>query len=134
MSELEAMVKSVIKVERNGVHYDVGAHCSGLDKPVFTQAMADISELPMIGSDFKVHGDEDCDDGYCYLRCVAHHVEGGVIGQDGSGRIHWIISGAIAIETRTPKQMAVDEMLELDLWATDGEFCEALYDAGYRKC
>ena len=30
--------------------YDVGAHCSGMDKPVFTQAMADAGELPPVGS------------------------------------------------------------------------------------
>lgn len=77
-------------------------------KPIFTQVMADAGEFPPIGSDFRTDGDEDCDDGYCYLRCVAHHIDGGVIGQDDSARMFWVMAGAMALDNRTPKQKAVD--------------------------
>ncbi len=107
------------------------------NKPVFTQAMADAGELPPVGSDFKVDGDEDCDDGYCYLKCVAHHIEGGVIGQDNFSRMHWICSAALPLDTRTSKQKAVDEMYKAwDLASVGDEVldvCEALYHAGYEK-
>lgn len=99
-------------------------------KPIFTQVMADAGEFPPIGSDFRVDGDEDCDDGYCYLRCVANHIDGGVIGQDDSARMFWVMAGAMALDNRTPKKKAVDAAiaewpvadkatLELayDLWA-----------------
>jgi len=112
-------------------------------KQVFTQAMADAGELPPVGSEFRTDGDEDCDDGYCYLRCVAHHIDGGVIGQDDSARMFLVMTGALALENLTQKQKFVDdmyfdltgdiashdEMMDNDAYAN----CEVLYDAGYRK-
>ena len=34
---------------------------------------------------------------------------------------------------KTEREKAIDEMIQLDCWATCVEFCEALYDANYRK-
>jgi hypothetical protein len=111
--------------------FDVDAHVSDASKvkPVFTQAMADAGELPPVGSDFKVDGDQDCDDGYCHMRCVAHHIDGGVIGQDDLARMFWILTGAIPIDTRTDKEKAVDEMMKIiDDQRTHRGACGIIYD------
>jgi len=97
------------------------------DKPVFTQAMADAGEVAAIGS--VVHTEfvsgiviTDCDKNECLVvkgngcYCVIHYED------------------IKPIDTRTPKQKAVDSMKEL----LDGKWCseyaEILYDAGYRRC
>lgn len=128
--------------------YDVGAHCSGLGKPLFTQefAVRGGSSIPLVWEPCKVKYN-----GSKYVVLVD------INGREYSRRkVKLMIRD---IDTRTPKQKAVDEMpssqdLEALFWEYDDKssrdgctriaFKNAvkkaikqnqseLYDAGYRK-
>lgn len=93
------------------------------DKPVFTQEMAEGGELPMMGARFRV--------GHEYT-CVGCTTGGSVIGEGDDGQLYCFHAHQ-CLPILTERDRAITEMLELDLWATDREFAEAVYDAGYRK-
>lgn len=111
-------------------------YADNADKPVFTQEMYDAGKLPPVGSKciavWQIGGDK------CESEVIIAHINGNQVAcvdSDSNYLIQYISDGEYfkPIDTRTQKQKAVDDMLELDLWATDREFCENLYDAGYRK-
>lgn len=142
--------------------YDVGAHVSGDKvKPVFTQEMANAGELPPVGSLVLLNADKagepdqlsldehcviDCWDKGSILEVIAHTEIADcilpVVKFDDS-------VSAIAMEyikpidTRTPKQKAVGEMVSLisrvlnesgnDDWVATESIAMALYQDGYRK-
>lgn len=121
----------------DGLHYNNTAQqVEALDvnnKPIFTQAMACAGEFPLIGAKcvyvFMENGSE-------YTGSIAA-IDGNVIWfkLDGGGyKTCFGVHKFKAVDNRTDREKAIDEMLELDLWATDREFLEAIYDAGYRKC
>ena len=103
-----------------GVHIDgdgdlaVGSEKVGVasDKPVFTKEMQKAGERPPIGSEFKVYGDENCDDGFCYMECVAYHYNGGSIGLDSRGVLNYISGGYFPIDNRTPDQKLRDSIIK----------------------
>ena len=66
-------------------------------KTVYTKEMCDRGFQPSLRQDFKVNGDEDCDDGFCYLTCVAHHVDGGVIAENIDKKLYVIKSGFMPV-------------------------------------
>ena len=121
----------------DGLHYDNAAQqveaLAVNNKPIFTQAMACAGEFPLIGAKcvyvFMENGSE-------YTGSIAA-IDGNVIWfkLDGGGyKTCFGVHKFKAVDNRTDREKAIDEMLELDLWATDREFLEAIYDAGYRKC
>lgn len=125
----------------DGLHYDNTAQqveaLAVNNKPIFTQAMADANELPPVGSVVDVVGQNGVElfygEGEKNCEVLAHVKNTAVIRM--SFGLGCFSSDALkASDTRTDRENAVDEMLELDLWATDREFLEAIYDAGYRKC
>lgn len=110
--------------------YEFDAHVSS-EKPVFTQAMADAGELPPVGSEVNyiqsdglVIAGPDCNDAFIIL-------------DDGEFEIvHY--AHLKPIDTRTPKQKAVDELtlciLSAPVTIDSIGMAKMLYDAGYRKC
>lgn len=122
---------SIELAEKGGFSYELKAASS--DNPIFTQAMACAGEFPLIGAKcvyvFMENGSE-------YTGSIAA-IDGNVIWfkLDGGGyKTCFGVHKFKAVDNRTDREKAIDEMLELDLWATDREFLEAIYDAGYRKC
>jgi hypothetical protein len=120
------------------------------DKPVFTQEMADAGELPPVGSvamfccsepeDFSVelrsggvvkiiHHYSPLPDGCNVAVFIFKHTSGGDVSQA-------IPSCFKPIDTRTPKQKAVDELaksIELSTGGSYGEIAEYLISIGYEK-
>ena len=116
------------------------------DKPVFTQAMADAGELPPVGSKFLHNGE--------VVLCISttSH-DGGVVTfrriTQGNGpdiaccwnNKSWVKPILIPIDTRTPKQKAVDEMMNsLSDYCKEQlsedllrEICQEIEDIGYEK-
>lgn len=147
--------------------YEIGGHMpqwrplldqSGVkhsdDKPVFTQGMADAGELPPVGSEvlIKYHGDTEPE----FCSATVEFVTYSNLGVVGVVNINGVnltfdttpMSNNMAeinpLDTRTPKQKAVDdmyfdltdevashdEMMDDDAYAN----CETLVSLGYRKC
>jgi hypothetical protein len=116
------------------------------NKPVFKQAMADKGELPPVGSECKFLWSNltECSGSNQdrTLKVIAYNAEktevwGKMNGESESG-IYIINTDIklIPLDTRTPKQKAVDEMLS-DSRCSGSVIevsLERLYDKGYRKC
>jgi len=128
--------------------YDVDAHVSGEKvKPVFTQEMADAGELPPAGSVFlycnlrnpKASDWREVESKYTDDDCMFFKGKSGVRGFVSKEDMAYPICKPI--DTRTPKQKAVDEMVSIAIDSSDDiaksiiyEACVKLVSAGYRKC
>lgn len=105
------------------------------DKPVFTQAMADAGELPLAGSEVmytttvyqSAKSSIEC--GLWYQGTViAYH--GDFVWTSDNGLRQLSVTEFKPLPSS--RDIAIKAMLELNFWATNKEFAEALYDAGYR--
>lgn len=117
-------------------------------KPVFTQAMADAGELPPVGVQCEYYHDPR----KLWVKFIPLLITTITTSPNGIPAIYgeWLHPNDFIweadiiddigktkfrpIDTRTPKQKAVDEMFEdAEVQGSKGAF-ERLYDKGYRKC
>ncbi|MGB1299374.1 MAG: hypothetical protein ACPG8A_13910 [Psychrobium sp.] len=102
------------------------------EKPIFTQEMADAKALVPVGAEFRVHGDENCEDGYCLMRCVGRHVDGGLIAEYGSDKLT-TVKDSECLPLKTQRDIEIHLIGELLLKSSENglDQCE-LHAAGYR--